>query len=97
MLNTVQEIVNLLYVARGQKKEILAGFGMGNFFMNAVFYAAGFGLNGALDTFVPQAYGRGQMKLCSIYLWRSRIILTIYFLFCLIIFMNARQVLVFFR
>jgi hypothetical protein len=31
---------------------ILAGFGMGNFFMNALFLAAGYGLNGALETFV---------------------------------------------
>ena len=46
--------MNLYYLANGETKDdaIIAGFGLGNLLMNAVFISFGFGLNGALETFV---------------------------------------------
>ena len=51
--------MNLYYLANGKEKDhaLIAGFGLGNLLMNAIFVSSGFGLNGALETFVSQAYG----------------------------------------
>jgi MATE family multidrug resistance protein len=40
-----------------------------------------FGLNGALETLVSQAYGAKDLRLCGIYLNRGRFINTLVFLF----------------
>ena len=66
---------------------------MGNFMMNAMFFAPSFGLIGAIETFVSQAYGHGNFQICSEYLYKSRLVLTLYFLICLIFFLHSDQIL----
>ena len=62
----------------------LAAVGLGNLFINMLGVAIFFGLNGALETLVSQAYGANDKHLCGIYLQRGRFINTIMFLFVMI-------------
>lgn len=87
-------MVNLVYVSRGSDRTVIAGFGLGNFLINCVFNSLGFGLNMALETFVSQGFGVGNLKLCSVYLYKSRLIITVLFSLCCIIFFNVKDILI---
>ena len=71
----IQEIVNLVFVGRLDNPAMLAGVGMGNLTMNILSLSIAYGLNGALESLVSQAYGAGNLKLCGIFLNRSRVVL----------------------
>ena len=46
-------IINLYYLASKEKdKALIAGFGLGSLLLDIFFMSLGFGLNGALETFV---------------------------------------------
>jgi Na+-driven multidrug efflux pump len=45
--------------------------------MNVLALAVTQGLNGALESFVSQAYGFGKYKMCGAYLNRGRAIVTV--------------------
>ena len=83
----------MVYVSRGQTVAVTAGFGMGNFILNALFFAPSFGLNGAIETFVSQAFGKGDYKVCSVYLYKSRLVQTGYYLFCGVLVYNSVAIL----
>lgn len=94
------QIINLYYLAGGQEKidpALIAGFGLGNFLLNAMFMSFAFGLNGALETFVSQAYGQNNLKLCSSYLHRSRVVVTITFILTFSILANSKSILILLR
>lgn len=61
--------------------------------MDVFFVSIGFGLNGALETFVSQASGQKNYKLCSEYLHRSRIIVIAYFFIAMSILQHAESIL----
>lgn len=61
--------------------------------VDMVFVSIGFGINGALETFVSQASGLKNYKQCSDYLYKSRLIVTIYFLMSLVVLLNAESIL----
>jgi Na+-driven multidrug efflux pump len=48
---------------------------MGNMIINMSAFSILFGMNGALDTLVAQAYGVGDLYMCGVYLNRGRFIL----------------------
>jgi MATE family multidrug resistance protein len=54
---------------------IVAAVGLGNMYINVFYLAIVIGMNGTISTFVSQAYGAGQLRMCGIYLNRGRIVI----------------------
>jgi MATE family multidrug resistance protein len=71
----------------------LAGVGMGNMIMNMVGMATVYGMNGAMETLVAQAYGNGNLYMCGVYLNRARLILTIAYIPVVIVLVQAENLL----
>lgn len=94
-LTCSNQIISLYFLSKGKDADaaLIAGFGLGNFLLNAMFMSLAFGLNGALETFVSQAYGRRNLRLCSSYLHRSRVVVTICFILTFAILSNAERIL----
>ena len=63
--------------------------------MTVVFtQSIGFGLNGAQDTLVAQAFGKGQDHMCGVYLNRARVVNTAFFVpMCLVFFLTEELML----
>lgn len=59
------EVVNLIFVGNLNNPAALGGVGLANMLLNVVCFSIGMGMNGALDTFVPQAFGDQQYYLCG--------------------------------
>lgn len=76
----VQEVVNLAFVGQLNDAAMLAGVGLGNTILNMCGMSIILGLNLALETFVSQSFGQGNLQLCGLYLNRGRFILTILFI-----------------
>ena len=72
---------------------LLAAVGMGNIAINMFGFALFFGLNGSLDTLVSQAYGANDMRLCGVYLYRGRWIVTLVFIPVFFIFLASGPIL----
>lgn len=77
-----QETINLIFVGSLNDPPLLAALGLGNLFVNIGGYAVFYGLNGAMETFVAQAKGAGDLYQCGIYLQRGRIV--VFFMFLLV-------------
>jgi Na+-driven multidrug efflux pump len=67
--------INVLYVGRENKQEIISGYGMGDSQTTLIGYSIIYGLNTALATFIPQAYGLGNLRQCGIFMNRGFIII----------------------
>ena len=59
---------------------MIAGVGMGNMIMNMIGMSVIIGINGALETLCSQSYGANNLRLCGIYLNRSRFVLLMCFI-----------------
>lgn len=83
-------------MASGEKVSpaLIAGYGIGNFLFNALFTSVAFGLNGALETFVSQAFGSNKLELCSSYLHRSRLLVTVLFVITFVVLIRMEKFLV---
>ena len=79
----LQELVNIWVIGHLNDPELLVAVGLGNVVINILGYGMFLGLNGALNTFVAQAYGANEIELCGVYLWRAKIVMTLLFI-CLI-------------
>lgn len=66
---------------------------MANMIINMTVTSVAFGLNGALETLVSQAYGARELSLCGVYLNRSRLIITIFFLPLILLLINTSSIL----
>lgn len=66
---------------------------MANTLHNVLVLSTSYGLNGALETLVTHAYGAGKLRLCGIYLNRSRLIVTLFFIPCAFIFLYTSEIL----
>jgi len=75
LLYKLQQMVNLIFLGHLNKAELLAGLGVGWMFTSVVGVSIIWGLNGALETLVSQAYGAGNLALCGIYLNRGRFVM----------------------
>ena len=53
-----------------------------------------FGLNGALETLVPQAVGAGALAKCDLYLYRGRILILICTIPIIAIILSSKLILV---
>ena len=96
MVGCATTVVNLYFLTRTTSKEnvatCIAGFGLATLLVDVTFVSIGFGLNGALETFVSQASGRTNYALCSEYLHRSRVIVTLYFLVVIGVLRHAESI-----
>ena len=90
-------VINLYYLALGNKNDqsVIAGYGLASLLMDVIFASFGIGLNGALETFVSQASGQKNYKLCSVYLHRSRIMVTLTFIVSYSILLRSESILLF--
>ena len=73
-------VINIIFAGRLNDVAKLAGVGLGTTIDHILCLAILFGLNGALETLVSQAFGSGNIHLCGIYLNRARIINTMAFI-----------------
>ena len=73
--------------------DVIAGFGIGTVVTNVFFSSIAFGLNGALETLVSQAYGAMDFDMCAVYLHRSRLVLLIALIPCSALLLNTERML----
>ena len=86
------ETVNLMFIGSLGDNILLAAVGLGNIFQNMLAEATFWGLNGALETLVSQAYGSNDLHLCGVYLWRGRIVNTLVFAILMVPVLNAERI-----
>ena len=60
---------------------------------NVVFMSVVYGLNNVLETLILQAYGLRQFDMCSVYLYRSRVVLFGYHLLASIVLIDIGKIL----
>jgi len=90
----LQELMNLIFLGRLNKADLLAGVGVGNMVINFVGMSTIIGFNGALETLVSQAYGAENMQLCGVYLNRARFVLCLVYIPIIFILLNTERCLV---
>ena len=71
----------------------IAGLGLGISLVESITFSVFFGMNGALETLVAQAFGAEQLSLCGVYLNRARVINTIIFLPLVLILLGSQYLL----
>ena len=69
-----------IFAANMNDPVMLAIVGLSNAYLSIMILAPILGLNTAQDTLTSQAFGRGDLHLCGIYLSRGRLILITFFL-----------------
>lgn len=73
---------------------MLAGVGLANMTQAFMGYMFIIGLNSSIETFVSQAAGAKNMKLCGVYLNRGRFIMTCVFIPISILLLQVENVLI---
>ena len=68
----------------------IAGLGLGISLVESITFSIFFGMNGALETLVAQAFGAEQLSLCGVYLNRARVVNTIIFVPMTLILLNSK-------
>lgn len=71
---------------------IMAGIGLGNMTVNLVAMVPLLCTTHAIKSLVPQAFGRGNLDLCGVFLNRARILLTIVFILSSIVILQAKDI-----
>jgi len=93
MVGCATAVVNLYFLTKSAHKDnvttVIAGFGLAMLLVDVIFTSIGYGLNGALETFVSQASGQKNYRLCSEYLHRSRFLIILYFVIAISILQHA--------
>lgn len=79
------EQVNFYFVGNLNNVEQLAGVGIANMMINILAFSTMFGMNSALGTFVSQAYGARNHKMCGEILWRGRAMMIAMYLVIVVI------------
>mmetsp|Transcript_114058 Transcript_114058/g.362628 ORF Transcript_114058/g.362628 Transcript_114058/m.362628 type:complete len:511 (+) Transcript_114058:95-1627(+) len=73
----INELTNTVMLGHAGRPAALAAVGLANVMQNCFALSVGFGICGALDTLVSQAYGAGRHEVTCHCLQRCRIILTL--------------------
>jgi MATE family multidrug resistance protein len=89
-----QEMINLWFVGMLNNSAMIAGVGTGNVIINMLGNSIIFGMNGAMNTFVSQSYGQGNMKLVGIYLNRARLVMTLSFVPVAFILLYIKEIMI---
>lgn len=88
------EFINTVFVGHLNEPAKLAGVGLGNMIINIFGMSVFLGMNGALETFVSQAYGNGKLYMCGVYLNRARFIISLMFLPMYLVLSQGEAILV---
>lgn len=82
ILLMLSELISLYFIGRlpGSNSEEISAFGLGNLVYNCAALAVGFGFTSSQDALVTQAYGRGNIELCKLYLNRCQLWMLVVFL-----------------
>lgn len=88
------QLVNTFFVGKMNEPALLAGVGMGNMLINVLAFAVMQGLNGAIETFVSNAYGQKKYRECGLFLNRGKMVCTVIMIPIIIIFLCADKILV---
>jgi len=91
----VNELTNVLMLGRMGNDAALAAAGLGNMMQNCIGLSVAFGLAGALDTLVSQAYGAGQNNLSVLYYQRCRLLLAAQLVWMIPVLSYSEEILVF--
>lgn len=86
----VQEITNLVTAGHLGDPTIMAGIGLGNMTVNLVAMVPLLCTTHAIKSLVPQAFGRGNLDLCGVFLNRARILVTIVFILSSTLILQAK-------
>lgn len=89
-----QDTINIAFIGRNGDAKMLAGVGLANMTQAFLGYMFIIGLNSSIETFVSQAAGANNMKLCGIYLNRGRFIMTCAFIPISILLLQVENVLI---
>ena len=71
------QVINLAFAAHYLQKEYVAAIGTegtGNMVINILVTSFSLGLNNVMDTFISQAAGAGNLRVCGIFLNQTRVI-----------------------
>ena len=88
-------MINVIFAGRLNDETKLAGIGLGTTMNHMLGLCIIYGMGGALDTLISQAYGSGNLKLCGVYLNRARVITTLAFIPVTIVLLNTKSLLLF--
>jgi len=80
LLGYITVLSNTIFAARMNDPVMLAVIGLANVCHTIMILSLLIGLNAAQETLTSQAYGRGDLKLCGVYLNRGRVILATFFI-----------------
>ena len=76
--------------------EKVAGLGLGSSTLMICVYLVLFGISQPIETLTGNAYGRKDLKLCGIYLYRTHLIVTVAFIPLMFAVVYAGPVLLYF-
>ena len=80
LLGYITVLSNTIFAARMNDPVKLAVIGLANVCHTIMILSLLIGLNAAQETLTSQAYGRGDLRLCGVYLNRGRVILVAFFI-----------------
>lgn len=94
LLSYLTELTNSFVVGHLNDPELLAGISLGNIIISMFCISIYLGMNGALETLISQAYGYGNLSVCTIYLNRGRTIMMLTFIPISILLTKADSILI---
>lgn len=87
-------LMNIYFIGNYNDPKLLAGVGLGTMIFNVFGLAVILGLNGSIETFVSQDFGRGNKPQCGQTLNRARIIIALMLLPAILIFLFSEILLI---
>ena len=87
------DIVSWMFIGHLDNSDYISGIGLGLFFTYVFFRSQAVGLGGGIETLWSQAFGAKNKYLAGVFYNSSQIIITILFLFQLIVFVNSEKLL----
>ena len=94
LLYLLVQLSNTYFIGNLNEPTLLGGVGMGNMLINVLSFAVIQGLNGALETFVSQAFGAGKFEQCGVYLNRAKYVATLIMIPIIIIYIFSDKILI---
>ena len=92
-LNVLQNFFVYYYLGRVEKLDEYAAGSLGMFMHLGLALTITYGLNQTLNTFVSQAFAYGNLKMCSVYLYRALVAISISYPFIMIIMIFSKPLL----
>lgn len=75
-LNFAEPMMNMIFIGRTSDSQVeIGGLGLGTTYLLTVNYLLGIGLSQGITTLLAQSYGKGDLHMVGVYLWRGRLIL----------------------